>query len=93
MGDTNMRDENEDIRKFDELYGDLSPHRATDNNESSGDSIEDPDYTIDDAAKAQFQAKYGDEMYYESFTSKLPRGSVEDIQQAQNNGLTSEKRA
>ena len=39
-----------------------------------------PDCTIDDAQKAQFQAKHGDEMYYEPFTPKPPRGSVEDIQ-------------
>ncbi len=61
-------------------YGDLSPHNGTKLNESSGDSIEDPDCTIDDAQKAQFQAKHGDEMYYEPFTPKPPRRSVEDIQ-------------
>ena len=50
------------------------------NDERSGDSVEDPDCSIDDAQKAQFQAKYGDEMYYQPFTPKPPRGSLEDIQ-------------
>ncbi len=80
MADTNMEHEDENLKAFDELYGDLSPHNETKPNEGSGDSIEDPDCTIDDAQKAQLQAKHGDEVYYEPFTPKPPRGSVEDIQ-------------
>jgi hypothetical protein len=86
MDDTNMNQKttqdmyDENIKAFDELYGDLSPHNGTKSNESSGGPTEDPDCTIDDAQKAQFQAKHGDEMYYEPFTPKPPRGSVEGIQ-------------
>ncbi len=80
MGDTNMENADETIRKFDELYGSLSPPHATDTNESSGGPTEDPDCLIDDEQKALFQAKYGDEVYYEPFNPKPPRGSVEDIQ-------------
>ena len=80
MGDTNMsqaltEDEHEETMKaYDALYGDLSPLNETKTNEGSGDSVEDPDCLIDDAQKAQFQAKYGDEMYYEPFTPKPTRG-------------------
>ena len=78
MGDKNtMDDSDETMRQFDELYGNLSP---TDANGSSGGPNEDPDVSIDDEAKAQHQAKYGDEVYYEPYAPKPPRGSVEDIQ-------------
>ena len=86
MGDTNMsqaltEDEHDETMKaYDALYGNLSPLNETNTNESSGGPTEDPDCTIDDAAKAQFQAKYGDEVYYDQFAPKPPRGSVEDIQ-------------
>ena len=71
MGDTSMMNEaDETIRKFDELYGNLTPPNET----------EDPDCVIDDEQKALHQAKYGDEVYYKPFTPKPPRGSVEDIQ-------------
>ncbi len=56
MGDTNMNTEDE-LRAFDELYGDLSPHNETKTNEGNGDSNEDSDCTIDDKQKAQFQAR------------------------------------
>ena len=80
MGDTHMGDDVDKTNAaFDELYGGLSPAPES-NKGGNGVSIEDPDCTIDDAQKAQFQAKYGDEMYYEPFTPKPPRGSVEDIQ-------------
>ena len=63
MGDTNMRQvttedmHDESLKAFDELYGSLSPHHATEANEGSGDSIEDPSCRIDDEQKAQHQAK------------------------------------
>ncbi len=80
MGDTNKNPflGVTDLADYNEVYQDGNP--ATKPNEGSGDSLEDPDCAIDDAQKAQFQAKYGDEMYYEPFTPKPPRGSVEDIQ-------------
>jgi hypothetical protein len=81
MGDMDMTECDDGIKAFDDLYGNLSVGpKATETNEGSGDSIEDPECTIDDAAKAEFQTKYGDEIYYEPFTPKIPRGSVEDIQ-------------
>ena len=81
MGDTNMAECDAGLKAFDDLYGSLDEGlKATKYNESSGGPTEDPDCTIDDAQKAQFQAKHGDEMYYEPFTPKPPRGSVEDIQ-------------
>jgi hypothetical protein len=49
-------------------------------NQGKGDLTEDLEWTFDDAQKAQFQAKFGDETYYEPFCPKPPRGSVEDIQ-------------
>ena len=89
MGDTNMNQVttediyDENLKAFDELYGNLSPHNETNTNDSSGGPTEDPDCTIDDAAKAQFQAKYGDETYYQPFTlsricmsSTDPRGGL-----------------
>ncbi len=80
MGDTNMDTSAgvPDLVDYNQVDEDGNPIAKT--NEGSGDSVEDPDCFIDDAQKAQFQAKYGDEMYYEPFTPKLPRGSVEDIQ-------------
>ena len=86
MGDTNMsqalteHEHEETMKAYDALYGDLSPLNETKTNEGSGDSVKDPDCFIDDAQKAQFQAKYGDEIYYDPFAPKPPRGSVEDIQ-------------
>ena len=77
MGDTNMsqaltEDEHEETMKaYDALYGDLTPPNETKTIEGSGDSVEDPDCTIDDAQKAQFQAKYGDEMYYHPNQQRL----------------------
>ncbi len=60
MGDANMEEIGElvDYNEVDP-FGDDNKVQA---NEDSGSSIEDPDCTIDDAQKAQFQAKYGDEM-------------------------------
>ena len=83
MGDTNMvknpfTQVGDDLPDYNEVDRDGKP--ITEANEGSGDSIKDPDCAIDDAQKAQFQAKFGDETYYEPFTPKLPRGSVEDIQ-------------
>ncbi len=75
-----MKECDEGLKAFDALYGFLSPNNETKPNEGSGDSVEDPDCTIDDAQKAQSQTKHGDEVYYEPFTPKPPRGSVEDIQ-------------
>ena len=83
MGDTSMntmRESDETLRQFDAVFGNLSPDRAEETNGSSGGSTEDPDCIIDDEQKAQHQAKYGDEVYYEPFVPKPPRGSVEDIQ-------------
>ena len=76
MSDTNMKSAkecDEGIKAYDALYGDLSPHNRTKSNESSGDSIEDPDCTIDDAKKAQFQAKYGDAVHSKT-TPRVGRG-------------------
>jgi hypothetical protein len=67
-----------DLADYNEVDQDGNP--ITKSNEGSGGSIDDPDCAIDDAQKAQFQVKYGDEMYYETFMPKPPRGSVEDIQ-------------
>ena len=84
MGDTNVMKNpfslggDDDLSDYNEVYQD--GNTFTKSNEGSGASIEDPDCAIDDAQKAQFQAKYGDEMYYEPFMPKPPRGSVEDIQ-------------
>ena len=75
-----MDDSDEVMRAFDEVFGNLSPHREPKTNEGNGDSSEDPDCSIDDKAKALHQAKYGDEVYYEPYAPKPPRGSVEDIQ-------------
>jgi hypothetical protein len=81
MGDTNMEnDAEETCRRFDELYGNLSPANETKTNAGSGNPTEDPDCVIDDTQKAQFLAKHGDEVYYEPYAPKPPRGSVEDIQ-------------
>ncbi len=63
MGDTNMNQmiteemHDETMKAYDAVYGDLSPRNETKTNEGSGGSTEDPDCTIDDAQKAQFQAK------------------------------------
>ncbi len=80
MGDTNMHTFAcvPDLADYNEVDQDGNP--ITKSNEGSGGSIEDTDCAIDDAQKAQFQAKYGDEVYYEPFMPKPPRGSVEDIQ-------------
>ena len=81
MGDKNIMDDSDEVmRAFDEVFGNLSPHREPKTNEGNGDSSEDPDCSIDDKAKALHQAKYGDEVYYEPYAPKPPRGSVEDIQ-------------
>ncbi len=66
MGDTNMVKNpftrvGDDLPDYNEVDRDGNP--ITKSNEGSGASIEDPDCTVDDAQKAQFQAKYGDEMY------------------------------
>ena len=56
MGDTSMNamhNSVETLRQFDAVFGDLSPDRAGETNESSGDPTEDPDCTIDDEQKAQ----------------------------------------
>ncbi len=71
MGDTKMND-GDHLDDYNEVGQDGKPLEDT------------PLYwSFDDEQKAQaqeFQAKYGDEIYYEPFTPKLPRGSVEDIQ-------------
>jgi hypothetical protein len=77
MGDTNM-EEIDELVDYNEVDSNGNPTPKA--NEGSGDPTEDPDCAIDDAQKAQLQAKYGDEVYYEPFTPKPPRGSVEDIQ-------------
>ncbi len=57
-----MKECDEGLKAYEDLYGFLTPHNGTTSNESSGGSTEDPDCIIDDAQKEQFQAKYGDEM-------------------------------
>ena len=79
MGDTNMQSGDE-LKAFDALYGDLSPHRAAAVNERIEGPPEDQDWTFNDEQQEQYQVKYGDEIFYEPFTPKPPRGSVEDIQ-------------
>ena len=76
MGDTHTFACVPDLADYNEVDQDRNP--ITKSNEGSGDSIEDPDCTIDDAQKAQFQAKY-----YDPFAPKPPRGSVEDIQHSE----------
>ncbi len=51
----------EDLTDYNEIL-DQYGNPTGKSNEDSGDSIEDPDCAIDDAQKAQFQAKYGDEI-------------------------------
>ena len=77
MGDTNM-DKDGDLIDYNEVDSDGNPIPKP--NEGDGKSPEDLDWTFDDDQKAQSQAKYGDSIYYEPFTPKPPRGSVEDIQ-------------
>ena len=86
MGDTNMNrtvtedEHDETMRAYDALYGNLSPHHEAEVNQGVGGSIEDPDCAVDVAATEQFRARFGDETYYQPFTPRPPRGSVEDIQ-------------
>jgi hypothetical protein len=81
MGDTKMKD-GDDLIDYNEVEPeDLIAGRNPDApNQGNGNSTEDPDWAFDDEQKAQSQAKFGDEIYYEPFTPKPLHGSVEDIQ-------------
>ncbi len=81
MSDINM-DKEDDLVDYNDVEADGNPIPKTHNapNKGDGDPPEDLDWSFDDEQKAQSQAKYGDSIFYEPFTPKPPRGSVEDIQ-------------
>ncbi len=68
MGDTKMND-GDHLDDYNEVGQDGKPLEDK--------SLEDTplDWSFNDEEKALSQAKYGDEIYYEPFTLKLPRGS------------------
>ncbi len=81
MGDTKMND-GDDLIDYNEvdpedLIAGKNPNAP---NQRRGNSTDDQDCAFDSEQTAQFQAKFGDETYYEPFIPKPPRGSVEDIQ-------------
>ena len=72
-------DKNDDLVDYNEV--DLDGNPITKHNQGDDEGPpEDQDWTFDDEQTEQFRAKFGDETYYEPFTPKPPRGSVEDIQ-------------
>ena len=77
MGDTHM-DKNDDLVDYNEV--DLDGNPITKHNQGDKGPPDEQDWTFDDEQTEQFRAKFGDETYYEPFTPKPPRGSVEDIQ-------------
>jgi hypothetical protein len=81
MGDSKMND-GDDLIDYNEVDPeDLIPGtKPNAPKQGDGDPLEELDWTFDDAQKAQSQAKYGDSIFYEPFTPKPRRGSVEDIQ-------------
>ena len=76
MGDTNM-DKDDDLVDYNEV--DMNGNPITKPNEGDEGPPNDQGWTFDDEQQEQYQVKYGDEIYYEPFTPKPPRGSVEDI--------------
>ena len=86
MGDTNMNPfpRVTDLADYNEVGPDGNPGNEKPNAPKPGDGkpLEDPplDWSFNDDEKESSQTKYGDETYYEPFTPKPPRGSVEDIQ-------------
>jgi hypothetical protein len=68
MGDTNM-DKDDDLLDYNEVDPeDLiagKAHNAP--NKGDGDPPEDTDWSFDDEQKEQYQAKYGDSIFYEPF--------------------------
>ena len=81
MGDTKMND-GDDLIDYNEVDPEDLLARNDPNAPEQGEreSTEELDWTFDDEQQAQHQVKYGDEIFYEPFTPKPPRGSVEDIQ-------------
>ena len=77
MGDTNMY---KDDLPVDYNEVDIDGNPIPKPNEGNEGPSEDQDWTFDDEQQEQYQVKYGDEIFYEPFTPKPPRGSVEDIQ-------------
>ena len=71
-------DKNDDLVDYNEV--DLNGNPIPKPNEGDEGPPDDHGWTFDSEQTAQFQAKFGDETYYEPFTPKPPRGSVEDIQ-------------
>ena len=86
MGDTNMdkTDPTDDLVD----YNLVDPNTGTASNAPSNGKEDLPypdDWSFDDVQKEQHQAKYGDSIiFYEPYVTKPPRGSVADIQHAQN---------
>jgi hypothetical protein len=76
MGDTNM-DKIDDLVDYNEDFEDRIAGKTSKDPEDILKSLE---WTDEDEDKVQSPTKYDDEVYYEPFTPKLPRGSVEDIQ-------------
>jgi hypothetical protein len=75
-------DKDDDLIDYNDVYPeDLIAGRTQGTlNKGDGTSSDPEDWSFDDEQKAQSQAKYGDSIFYEPFTPKPPRGSVEDIQ-------------
>jgi hypothetical protein len=76
MGDTQMNDD-EDLNDYNVDPEDLIAGKTSKDPEDILKALE---WTFEDEERIQSPTKYGDEVYYEPFTPKLPRGSIEDIQ-------------
>jgi hypothetical protein len=80
MGDSNMNDDDTLVDYNEVDPEDLIAGKTQGTlNKGDGTSSEPLDWSFDDEQKAPSQAKYGDSIFYEPFTPKPPRGSVEDI--------------
>ena len=79
MGDTNMAN-TVDLLDYNEVDPMITGVYDVLNKDDKGPSDED-DCTLDTEQQEQHQAKYGDSVFYASYVTKSPRGSVEDIQQ------------
>jgi hypothetical protein len=73
-----MGDKNDDLVDYNEV--DLNGNQIPKPDEGDEGPPEDQDWTFDAEQQEQHQAKYGDSIFYEPFTPKPPRWSVEDIQ-------------
>ncbi len=72
MGDTKMDD--------DEALNDYNVDLFGKKPKDPEDVLRALEWTSSDEERIRSPTKFGDEVYYEPFTPKLPRGSVEDIQ-------------